>query len=184
MENIIICRCVFLLETVDFHCQVSLLHRHGRSFCEGSYELPDSWTKTKPSNIVHQVSWFSWHQVEKASCYYYTISIKLKYLLKNQPASLLHTPNHKKMILYTRDWVFPLIFYAKTCRIPDKPPGRVGKNQSCLDNSLSARTRGFYQVLTAVLVDKDRKTRAGSKFSLVLILEFWNLGCNLFSKVQ
>ena len=126
----------------------------------------------------------------KASCYY-TIYIKLKYLLKNQPASLLHTPNHKIWYCtpgagFSHFSFMPKLTESQTFRRVSLLLGRVGKNQSCLDNSLPARTRGVYQVLvlTAVLVDKDRKTRAGQKFRFLLMLEFWNLGCNLFSTVQ
>ena len=39
---IIICRCVFLLETVDFHCHVSLLHETLLFAIVFRYELGDS----------------------------------------------------------------------------------------------------------------------------------------------
>ena len=105
----------FLFETVDFHCHVSLLHRHGRCFCECSYALPESWTKTKPSNIVDQVS-YSWHQEEKQVA---TIQFILSWNISWKPASQSATyPQPQNLILYTRGWVFPLLFYAQTYRIP------------------------------------------------------------------
>ena len=94
----------------------------------------------------------------------YTISIKLKSPEKAARQSAIY-PQPQTDDTAHHGLGFPSYFLCQNLQNQKKTPhfasfGKGWEETSCLDNSLSARTRGVYQVLMAVLVDKDRKTQA------------------------